>query len=110
MPAIRGVLRGAPCPGHPANQTYQSPLILNTVHTFPIYAQFSAPYPENASQRQWRLPIPRWKSQGSPTSNRGSARSLRLANAGGTIGERQRATTGQGGLAPERTRLSANRR
>jgi len=23
-----------------------SPLISNTVHTFPIYAQFSAPYPE----------------------------------------------------------------
>jgi len=24
MPTIRGVLRGAPCPGHPANQTYQT--------------------------------------------------------------------------------------
>jgi len=23
MPTIRGVLRGVPCPGHPANQTHQ---------------------------------------------------------------------------------------
>ena len=23
MPTVRGVLRDAPCPGHPANQTHQ---------------------------------------------------------------------------------------